>query len=104
VRFDAVYTAEDAGAYKPSDTVFRYMLERLGQRGIAREDLLHVAESLFHDHVPASRHDLARAWIFRRHAAEGFGATMDPGERPAVHWRFDDMATFASAVRDAFAA
>jgi 2-haloalkanoic acid dehalogenase type II len=104
VPFDAVFTAEDTGAYKPADAGFRYMTAKLEQRGLPRSAILHVAESLFHDHVPATRHGLATAWIYRRHDQEGFGATRDPGERPAVDFAFDDMASFAAAAHETFTA
>jgi 2-haloacid dehalogenase len=101
VDFDAVYTAEDVGAYKPSDANFAYMIEKLATLGLGKADILHTAESLFHDHVPATRHGLARCWIYRRHAEEGFGATMNPGERPTVQFQFTSMAELAEAHRAA---
>ncbi|MEM9199594.1 MAG: haloacid dehalogenase, partial [Pseudomonadota bacterium] len=91
--------AEDVGSYKPADRNFEYMLEMLAQRGIGADKILHVAESMFHDHVPATRHGLARCWIYRRHAQKGFGATMHPGDMPTVDWRFTSMAELAAAVR-----
>jgi 2-haloalkanoic acid dehalogenase type II len=97
VDFDAIYTAEDIGSYKPSDRNFNYMLEKLGTIGIAKGQILHTAESLFHDHVPASRLGLNSCWIHRRHADQGFGATMHPGEVPKVDFRFDSMAALAKA-------
>jgi 2-haloacid dehalogenase/putative hydrolase of the HAD superfamily len=99
VDFDAVYTAEDVGSYKPSDRNFRYMLEKLETIGVEKSRILHTAESLFHDHGPASRHSLASCWIYRRHADEGFGATMHPGEMPKVDFRFNSMADLAEAHR-----
>lgn len=99
VEFDAIYTAEDIGSYKPSDRNFTYMVEHLGRRGITKDETLHTAESLFHDHVPAKRHGLASCWIYRRHAQEGFGATMAPSEMPDVPFRFDSMADLAEAHR-----
>ncbi|MEM9198000.1 MAG: haloacid dehalogenase type II [Pseudomonadota bacterium] len=99
LRFDGAYTAEDVGSYKPADRNFEYMLEMLAQRGIGTDKILHVAESMFHDHVPATRHGLARCWIYRRHAQKGFGATMHPGDMPTVDWRFTSMAELAAAVR-----
>ncbi|ESR25912.1 haloacid dehalogenase type II [Lutibaculum baratangense] len=99
VEFDAIYTAEDAGSYKPSDRNFEYMLKNLARVGIAKGDILHTAESLFHDHVPATRHGLARCWIYRRHDKEGFGATMNPGDMPKVDFRFTSMAELAEAHR-----
>ena len=99
VSFDAVFTAEDVGAYKPSDIGFQTMLTGLAGMGVARDRVLHVAESLFHDHVPAARHGLARCWIHRRHDQAGFGATMDPGETPQVDLRFTSLAALVAAVR-----
>lgn len=97
VDFDAVYTAEDVGSYKPADANFDYMLSNLGALGLAKADILHTAESMFHDHKPANRHGLASAWIYRRHSDEGFGATMHPGETPSYDFRFDSMAAMVSA-------
>ena len=42
---------------------------------ILGKKILHVAESLFHDHVPAKGMGLDTAWIHRRAAKGGFGAT-----------------------------
>ncbi len=99
VAFDAIYTAEDIGAYKPADRNFEYTIEHLASLGIRREEILHTAESLFHDHVPANRHGLASCWIHRRHGKEGFGATMHPGAMPHVDFRFESMAALAEAHR-----
>ncbi|WP_454828488.1 haloacid dehalogenase type II [Paraburkholderia xenovorans] len=97
VEFDAIFTAEDIGSYKPSPRNFEYMLEKLGERGVAREKILHTAESLFHDHQPANAFGLASCWIYRRHAKQGFGATMDPGSQPEIDFRFNSMAELVKA-------
>lgn len=97
VEFDAIYSAEDIGSYKPDDRNFSYLLEQIGALGLKKSDLLHTAESLFHDHVPANRHGIANCWIYRRHAHEGFGATMDPGTMPRFDFRFDSMADLVKA-------
>lgn len=101
VTFDAIYTAEDAGSYKPSDRNFDYMLAKLKTIGIDKAHVLHTAESLFHDHGPANRHGLASCWIYRRHGKQGFGATMDPGKMPNIDFRFNSMAELAEAHRKA---
>lgn len=101
VEFDAIYTAEDIGSYKPDDRNFVYMLEHVGDLGLAKGDVLHTAESLFHDHVPARRHGIANCWIHRRHAREGFGATMDPGQRPKIDFKFNSLAELAEAHQKA---
>jgi 2-haloacid dehalogenase len=100
VQFDAIYTAEDIGSYKPSTRNFEYMLEKLSQRGVAKEKILHTAESLFHDHKPANSLGLKSCWIYRRHAQQGFGATMNPGEMPRVGFRFNSMQELAKAHQE----
>ncbi|MEK9744211.1 MAG: haloacid dehalogenase type II [Gammaproteobacteria bacterium] len=97
VNFDGVFTAEDIGSYKPNDRNFDYLIETLAKRGIEKHEILHVAESMFHDHGPANRHGLANCWIYRRHDDEGFGATMNPGDMPTVAVTFHSLADFVRA-------
>ncbi len=103
VDFDAVYTAEDCGSYKPSDRNFEYMLAKLSTLGIEKHQILHTAESLFHDHVPANRFGLASCWIHRRHGEGGFGATMSPAETPRYDFHFNSLAEFVKAHQEALA-
>ncbi|MBC2667142.1 haloacid dehalogenase type II [Novosphingobium flavum] len=100
VEFDAIYSAEDIGAYKPSDKNFDYMKAHLADLGIEPHEVLHTAESLFHDHLPANRHGLATCWIYRRHAQEGYGATMTPESMPNIDFRFNSMADLAKAHQE----
>ncbi len=93
VTFDWVVTAEQAQSYKPSERNFEVAFERLG---LPRDRVLHVAQSLFHDHVPAKRLGLSSVWIDRRHDKAGFGATPPAEAMPDV--TFPDMATFAAAA------
>lgn len=97
VVFDAIYTAEDIGSYKPSQRNFEYMLSKLDTLDIKPESVLHTAESLFHDHVPGNQAGLTSCWIYRRHAQEGFGATMDPGKQPDIAFQFNSMAELVEA-------
>lgn len=99
VMFDAIYTAQDIGSYKPSDRNFDYMIAKLKSLGIAKSEILHTAESLFHDHAPANKHELASCWIYRRHDQQGFGATMNPGAAPKHNFRFNSMADLVAAHR-----
>jgi putative hydrolase of the HAD superfamily len=100
VAFDAIYTAEDIGSYKPSLGNFQYMLNQLRTIGVNADEILHTAESLFHDHKPANQVGLASCWIYRRHKDEGFGATMDPGAMPRYDFRFTSLAELAKAHQD----
>ena len=97
VDFDAVYTAEDIGSYKPSQRNFEYMLANLKRLHIEKGDILHTAESMFHDHAPANICGLNNCWIYRRHDREGFGATMHPGDMPSYGVMFKSMADLVKA-------
>jgi 2-haloacid dehalogenase len=101
--FAAIITAEDVGAYKPAENHFRALDATLPRLGVDRGALLHVAQSLFHDHVPAKREGLASVWINRRHDRPGWGATPEPTEEWTFALEFESMADFADAVDQAFA-
>lgn len=101
VMFDAIYTAEDIGSYKPLSRNFEYMLDKLGTLGVAKGQILHTAESLFHDHVPANQAGLTSCWIHRRHESGGFGATMKPNATPTIHFKFNSLGELAEAHKNA---
>jgi 2-haloacid dehalogenase len=100
--FAAIITAEDVGAYKPAENHFRALDATLPELGVDRSELLHVAQSLFHDHVPAKREGLPSVWINRRHDRPGWGATPEPAEEFSYALEFGSMADFADAVDRAF--
>ena len=93
VTFDHVITAQQAGSYKPSHRNFELAFERIG---LSRDRILHVAQSLFHDHVPAKELGLTSVWINRRAGREGSGATPPASATPDA--TFPDMASFAEAA------
>jgi 2-haloalkanoic acid dehalogenase type II len=100
ISFDAVITAQQVGRYKPDTAGFHVAHERIERElGIPRARILHVAQSLFHDHVPAKGLGMQTVWIDRRQGKPG-GATpvADPVEPDA---RFATMRAFADdAVPD----
>jgi len=99
VEFDEILTAEEIGSYKPDLRNFEHLLARLGERGMANGELLHVAQSLFHDHVPANRMGIASAWIDRRAGKSGSGATVLPDPMPHYDFRFTSLGELAAAHR-----
>ena len=99
VAFDGVFTAQDTGSYKPDTRNFEYLLARIGELGIERGELLHVAQSLFHDHVPAGRLGIASAWIDRRAGKDGGATTKAEGEVGYL-LRFETMGALAAAHRE----
>ena len=101
VEFDAVYTAEDIGSYKPADANFEYLLAHLkSDLGLAQSDVLHTAQSLHHDHAPANRFGLANAWIDRQRLSEGgsWGATERVERMPSTDFVFFSLGEMAEAV------
>ena len=97
--FDLVITAQDVGAYKPELQGFHRLLDSLDSLGVERNQLLHVAQSLYHDHEPAQELGLPTVWIDRRHDQLGFGATPAPKAGSVEPtWRFESMQAFADAA------
>ncbi len=93
VTFEWIVTAQQAGGYKPRQANFEMLFDRLQ---VPRERILHVAQSLFHDHVPAKALGLTTVWIDRRHGRPGGGATPPANATPDAV--FFDMASFAEAA------
>ena len=93
IWFDWVVTALQAGSYKPDPHNFHVAFERIG---VPPERILHVAQSLFHDHAPANRLGLTSVWINRRAGRPGTGATPPTEATPAAE--FPSLAAFADTV------
>ena len=103
VEFDAVYTAEDIGSYKPADANFRYLLEHLQfDFGLNEDEILHTAQSLLHDHGPANRFGIANAWIDRYRLSEqgDAGVIALPEQRPTMQFQFFTLDAMARAVAE----
>lgn len=79
VEFNWVITAEQAGSYKPALEIFEFALEKIG---LPKERILHVAQSIYHDIIPAKRLGLATVLVNRSRGREGFGATPKAHGRP----------------------
>jgi 2-haloacid dehalogenase len=63
VELDLVVTAQQVQSYKPSLRNFETLLQRLP---VGKDQLLHAAESSYHDVVPAHSLGIATAWVNRR--------------------------------------
>ena len=102
VEFDAIYTAEDIGSYKPDPANFQYLLEHLqSDLELQKTDVLHTAQSLYHDHTQARRFGLANAWVDRQRLSESgdWGATARVDEMPKTDFIFFSMLEMAEAVQ-----
>jgi 2-haloacid dehalogenase len=93
VEFDYLVTAQQAKRYKPNPRGFELMFERVG---LPPARILHVAQSLYHDHVPAKRLGLSTVWVNRRAGKPGSGATPPAEATPDLV--VPDMATLATVA------
>jgi 2-haloalkanoic acid dehalogenase type II len=111
VAFDAVYTAESIGSYKPSHRNFEYLFQHAKEElgvDVEKGELLHVARSLTVDHVPAKELGFRSVWISRGgDQEEGYGTGGNYRElveqgKVAFEWKFDTIGQFASEVERQF--
>jgi len=97
--FEERITCDEVGVSKPSPRVFEYVLEKLAPAGVGKKDIIHVAQSQYHDILPASALGFATAWIERRNDKSGFGASPVPERIAESTFYATSMADFASQVR-----
>jgi 2-haloacid dehalogenase len=86
-------TAQQSGSYKPARRNFEFALQRIG---LPPQRIVHVAQSLYNDHVPAQAMGLRTVWVNRRHDRPGFGATPPASVEPSL--TVPDMASLASLL------
>lgn len=97
IRFDLVCTAEEIGSYKPDPRNFRFLLARLSDIGIAGTDLLHAAQSLFHDVEPARTLGIRTAWV-DRYSGAASGAARAPQSEITPDLRVSSLAELVEAL------
>lgn len=91
VKFDWVITAEQVKSYKPSLNNFNLAIARIA---LPSEKILHVAQSIYHDIIPAKSLGLSTVWVNRRGSKEGFGATPSASGQPDLE--VPDLRTLVS--------
>lgn len=99
VEFDKIVTAQDVGSYKPNLANFRQLLAEVGTLGIPKAQILHTAQSLFHDVAPAKSQGLRTCWINRRKGRSGGGATKAPTGDATPDIEFPSMGALVEAHR-----
>ncbi len=88
--FSQVITAQQVGAYKPSHRNFEVAIARLG---VEKGKILHCAQSIHHDIVPARELGIANVWVNRRQKQPGTGATKAANATPDLE--VPDLKTLA---------
>jgi 2-haloacid dehalogenase len=81
VPFDDTITAEQVRSYKPGEAHFREVLRRVNS---PPNQVLHVAQSLYHDHIPAKRLGFRTAWVKRPSRLGRAGLAPDTDVQPDI--------------------
>ncbi len=81
VQFDVVVTAQQVESYKPSLKNFQ---EALRRSGLKREEILHAAQSVYHDVIPANSLGIKSVWVNRPSIRPGSGAAKPAIAQPSV--------------------
>ena len=97
--FDEQITCDEVGVNKPSPRVFEYLLEKLAPLGVSRGEILHTAQSQYHDIIPAMKLGFATMWIERRHGKGSYGATPKPDQVAEPTYHAHSMTDFVQQVR-----
>lgn len=95
VEFSHVITAQQARAYKPTVKIFELALGRLR---VPVHRILHVAQSVYHDVIPAQALGLATVWVNRPSARKGVGAVRPAEAHPDL--QVHSLAELAEACAD----
>jgi 2-haloacid dehalogenase len=100
VEFDHIVTAQDVGSYKPAPGHFMRMLADLAEMGIGKEQILHTAQGLFHDHVPAKQLGLTTLWINRPAKSDGWSAAPTQNASVTPDFELPSMAALVELHRE----
>jgi len=102
--FHAGFTTDDTGTEKPDPVFFEKVFAFVESEGNTRQDILHVAQSQYHDIGISRKLGLTNCWIERRHQQKGYGGTIEPENFTVPDFHFTSMAGLADAVEQSLAA
>ena len=100
--FWATLTTDDTGTEKPDPAFFHQAFALVEGDGGSRSDMLHVAQSQYHDIGISRELGMTNAWIERRHDQDGYGGTIAPAHFTEPDYHFKALIGLADAVDRAF--
>ena len=102
--FYAGFTVDDTGTEKPDPAFFEQVFAFVEKDGGSSGQILHVAQSQYHDIGISRQLGLTNCWIQRRHAQPGYGGTIEPERFTEPDFHFTSMGALADAVETSRAA
>lgn len=96
--FDDSVTCDETGVAKPDPLFFAYNRGRQAANGYKFSDILHVAQSQYHDIGIAKALGYTTCWIERRQGLSGFGGTPEPEQVTTPDFHFPTLKALADAV------
>lgn len=102
--FHAAFTVDDTGTEKPDPAFFEQVFAFVAGEGGSKADILHVAQSQYHDIGVSRALGMTNCWIQRRHDRPGYGGTIEPARFTVPDHHFTSMAGLADAVEESAAA
>ncbi|ENN88448.1 hypothetical protein RHSP_81148 [Rhizobium freirei PRF 81] len=102
--FYAAFTADETGTEKPDPAFFHKVFDFVAGENASKDDIIHVAQSQYHDIGISRELGMTNCWIQRRYAQAGYGGTIEPAEFTRPDYHFKSMAELAEAVEIAQAA
>lgn len=96
--FHAAFTTDDTGTEKPDPAFFEAVFAFVEGEGASRHDILHVAQSQYHDIGVSRDLGMTNCWIERRHDRPGYGGTIAPGRHTIPDHHFTSMADLVGAL------
>lgn len=93
--FHDTVTADEALCEKPDPQYFAFTRGRLSRDGFTQADILHVAQSQYHDIGVAKQLGYTVCWIERRMGIAGAGGTIAAAQRTEPHYHFSTLAELA---------
>lgn len=100
--FWASFTTDDTGTEKPDPAFFQQVFDFVGRDGGSKHDILHTAQSQYHDIGISRKLGMTNAWIQRRHAQKGYGGTIEPAEFTEPDYHFHSLMELAEAADKTF--
>lgn len=100
--FWASFTTDETGTEKPDPAFFHQVFVHVERDGGSKADILHTAQSQYHDIGVSRELGMTNAWIARRHAQQGYGGTIEPARFTEPDYRFNALIELAETADHTF--